>query len=268
MEPEFICAYSSPMVTAIRNFSEIELQGLVKKQQDVGATAVTISGANLKPREILWSVDIIQGMGLAVCLEDIASDILQVVLPQLVKGKLFIKGVTLDSICQRSLLLRAAELKVKIIAGLVNKGDEVPANCEGRLKIARTLVTALLQMGFSPENIYLDLQVTSLCVNSGAGKEILQAAHQLKKEFADIHLLADVTPIAFGLPNDTLIAQLFLAQLMLLGVDTFAGVSALNDDNRLYIGYYAARMLMGLDPCCRDYILAYRNGQKWKSNKT
>lgn len=260
---ELICACMNSMVTAIKNFSENELQRIVRKQQAAGATAVTVSVATLTLEEILWSVNMIQGMGMAVCLEDIVPGILQVVLPQLKKSRLLIKGVTLDSVHQQSLLSQAAESKIKVVAHLVDKHGEVPADCEGRLKIARILVPTLLELGFSPANIYLDLQVTSLCTNSSVGKELLQAAHALKKEFAGVHLLANVAPIAFGLPNEALIAKLFLAQLILFGVDSF--IDALvpnNDDSGLCISYYAARMLMGFDPYCRDYILAYRNGQK------
>jgi len=260
---ELICACLSSMVTAIKNSSEDELQKIVRKQQAAGATAVTVSAATLTPGEILWSANMIQRMGMPVCLEDGVSEMLQVVLPQLKKGRLLIKGVTLDSVHQQSLLSQAAELRVKVIAHLVDEHGEVPADCEGRLKIARILVPALLELGFSPESIYLDLQVTSLCANSDVGKEILQTAHLLKKEFSGIRLLANIIPIAFGLPNDVLIAQLFLAQLMLFGVDAFVDALVLNNDNSgLCIGYHAARMLMGFDPYCRDYILAYRNGQR------
>jgi len=71
-------------------------------------------------------------------------------------------------------------------------------------------VPALLELGFSPESIYLDYKLhPSVQIVMWVKKFCKRPLTE--KEFSGIRLLANIIPIAFGLPNDVLIAQLFLA---------------------------------------------------------
>jgi cobalamin-dependent methionine synthase I len=134
-------------------------------------------------------------------------------------------------------------------------GAALTQSLSSRIETALNLVERLQKDGVASENIYLDIVVESLAVNSDSGMNCIETIAAVKKKFPDVRTTAGLSNISFGLPERPLINRTFAAAAVMAGLD-----SAIMDVNDIHLNdaIFAAKALGGRDEFCIDYIMRCR----------
>ena len=145
----------------------------------------------------------------------------------------------------------------KVVALCMNdKG--VPDTADDRLRVAREIVEKLKSEGVETEDIYLDPLVKALSTGDNAAFEVLESIKMIKSEIPDVHMIAAISNISFGLPVRKLLNRVFIVQSVTLGMDGFI----MDPLDKTLMGYLvASRSLLGRDEFCTEYLKAYRSGK-------
>ncbi len=133
----------------------------------------------------------------------------------------------------------------------------VPKNADQILENARRLVKDLEALGVKRARIYLDPLVQAISLNQRSGLIFLDALERIHQEIEGAQTICGLSNISFALPKRSLINRTFLPFLMKAGLS-----AALLDplDGELMGTSKAARLLLGEDKYCREYLRSYREG--------
>ena len=129
---------------------------------------------------------------------------------------------------------------------------------EDKLRLARQLVEQTTQAGIPLEDLYIDPLVYPIATNPQSALATLDAVEQIMKEFPTVHTICGLTNVSYGMPNRKLINRTFLVSAITRGLD-----SAILDptDKKLFGALKAARMVIGKDEFCMQFIQAFRDGR-------
>jgi 5-methyltetrahydrofolate--homocysteine methyltransferase len=134
----------------------------------------------------------------------------------------------------------------------------IPETCEGRLEVARRLMSETRARGVPDDHVYLDPLAMTLATKTESASVTLDTIRALRREFPQAHLTMGLSNISFGLPARSYINRAFLTLALAAGLD-----SAILDplDREVMASLIAAELVLGRDHHCLNYTRAYRAGQ-------
>ena len=168
--------------------------------------------------------------------------------------KVIINSVTLEEDRLKGVLPLLKNYDTGIVAMPLD-GDGIPKTADRRVQNAGKLIGILRDEGAKDQDIYVDIVVEAAATGWDAPKEALLAARRLHEEYPDVHLLAGLSNISFGLPKRGIINQAFLACAMTTGMDAPI-MDITNHAMKMHLK--AAEMLLGQDEYCMNYLTAFR----------
>ena len=136
------------------------------------------------------------------------------------------------------------------VVGLTLDKSGIPQTAEGRVDIARRILSAALSCGIPKEDVWIDCLTLTVSAQQEQAAETLKAVRTVHEELG-LQTVLGVSNISFGLPNRALITQNFLIQAMNCGLT----LPILNPNQREMMDAVAAfRVLSGEDRECRTYV--------------
>jgi len=143
------------------------------------------------------------------------------------------------------------------VVALCMAETSMPVTTEDRVRTGAELIDRLTSEGVPLDNIYVDPLVQPVSVDTRMGNTVLGAIKAIMKEFPGVNTICGLSNISFGLPARRLINRTFLSLCILQGLS-----AAILDptDGQLMANLLSARMILGKDEYCGDFIDAYQNG--------
>lgn len=238
---------------------------LAVQQAQAGADYIDINCGTMvynEPETMEWLVNIVKKVvDKPLCIDSPNPKALEAGLALCDKGQPMLNSITAETERFAEVLPLVKKYNAKVVA-LCMDNDGIPSNADHRISIVKKLVESLTSEGIKPDDIYLDPLVKPISTGDQCGVELIDAAHFVKQNYPEVHLMCGLSNISYGLPNRKVLNQVFMIQLMTAGMDGFI----LNPLDREMMGfYYASQTLLGKDPYCGNYLKAHRKGL-YKSN--
>ena len=142
------------------------------------------------------------------------------------------------------------------IVGLTLDEEGIPATAEGRLAVARRIVTACDEIGLPRQDVVIDCLAMAASTDQRAPRAILDGMSLVKRELPGVRCVLGVSNISFGLPFRPLVNATFLAASFAAGLD-LAIVNPMNE--RLMDVVNSWRVLSGEDESAQAYVASYAN---------
>ncbi len=147
--------------------------------------------------------------------------------------------------------------KSKVVA-LCMDNNGIPKTIEERVENGKRLFRTLTNAGVEPSDIYFDVLLLSVAVQSEAVLIGLETTRLLKDLFPDCHFVSAVSNVSMSLPGRRLVNRAFVSMAMCFGFDTF--IVDVRDRSLMSL-VYAGKLLLNKDPNCLNYIHHYREKQ-------
>jgi len=161
----------------------------------------------------------------------------------------------------------AAEFKACVIASAAGERD-LPCTTEGRLENLGRLIPMLTAKGIKLGAIHVDPLVFPISTDQTNGLGFLDAVKQVRGKYGpEIHIVAGLSNVSFGMPNRKLINQVFAWLSVQAGGD--GGIVDPLQINAKVLGGLDAKsaafklaedLLLGRDEFGMNYITACREG--------
>lgn len=194
-----------------------------------------------------------QGVSIPLVIDSTDPKVLERAL-RLYHGRALINSVNGEAESLAAVLPLAKRYGAQVVALTLDE-QGIPPTAEGRLAIARRIVTACAQYGLKPWDIYVDALVMTVGTDSNAPLETLKAMALIKAELG-VNLLLGVSNVSHGLPNRPAINSAFLAMAIGQGLD----LAIMNPlDGLMKQSYQAAALLSGRDPNAAHYLASCAN---------
>lgn len=144
-----------------------------------------------------------------------------------------------------------------VVIGLTLDEDGIPADAEGRVRIARRIIDEAAKYGIRKKDIVIDALAMTISSEPDGAKVTLEALRRLKDEVG-VNTVLGVSNISFGLPSRPVINAAFYTMAMMNGLS--AGIINPSSEDMMK-AWYAYHALMGLDTNCERYIGRYSSTQ-------
>jgi len=233
------------------------LQKEALKQVEAGADYVDVNAGIFIEKEaeyLEWLVQIVQEVtDKPLCIDSPNPQALASAL-RVCKGNPIINSITAQKEIYEPVLRLVKEYKCGVIA-LCQDDAGIPQTAEGKVEIASRLIEGLTGQGVSLEDIYVDILVQPIAVDSSSAMVVFDTIEQIGSKYPGVHTTCGLSNISFGLPGRSLINQTFLLMAMVKGLD-----SAILDpcDQRLMASILVANPLLDKDKYCMNYLKAFR----------
>ncbi len=244
---------------AIEERDSAFIQDLAVQQAEAGANWLDVNAGTRRSREpddLTWLVKTIQPVvEVPLCLDSANPQALAVAI-QVVERTPMINSISGKPQRLEGILPLAAEHGCPTIA-LAMDDSGIPETCERRMEVVRTLMEIARSHGVPDDDMYIDPLAMTLATNTDSALVTLDTMHAIRQEFPEAHLIMGISNISFGLPARSYINRVFLILALAAGLD-----SAILDplDRELKAALVTARLVLGHDRHCLDYIRAYRAG--------
>lgn len=189
-----------------------------------------------------------QSTVIPLCIDSTNSTVLERAL-QLYHGKALINSINGEAASLESILPLAKRYGAAVVALTLDE-QGIPTAAEGRLAIARRIVTACGEYGILPQDIYVDALTLTVGTDINGPLETLRAMRMIKDELG-VNLLLGVSNVSHGLPNRPQINSAFLAMAIGGGLD-LAIINPL--DQLMKSSWQSAALLVGRDPGAQHYL--------------
>ncbi len=137
-----------------------------------------------------------------------------------------------------------------LVVALTLDEKGIPERAEGRLEIAKRILTEAKKYGIDKKDLIFDPLALTVSADQNAAKETLRAVGLIQKELG-CHTSLGVSNVSFGLPQRDMINGTFFA--LALGQGLSAAI--MNPySHEMMKTYYTYRALNGLDGNCAEYI--------------
>lgn len=140
-----------------------------------------------------------------------------------------------------------------VVIGLTLDEDGIPADAEGRIRIARKIISEAARYGIQKKDIVIDALAMTISSEPDGAKVTLETLRRLRDEIG-VNTVLGVSNISFGLPNRPIINAAFYTLAMMSGLSAGIINPGSEDMMRAWHAYHA---LMGLDENCGRYIDRY-----------
>lgn len=139
------------------------------------------------------------------------------------------------------------------VVGLTLDASGIPPTPEGRLAIARRILSAALAEGIRREDVYIDCLTLTVSVDAAEASRTLESVKLVKRELG-LKTVLGVSNVSFGLPAREQLNAAFLTLAMGSGLD----LPIINPNAAAMMGAVAAyRVLAGQDAGAARYIATY-----------
>ena len=126
----------------------------------------------------------------------------------------------------------------------------IPANADGRVRIAEKIIKRAEEYGISKNNLIFDTLTLTVATDTCAAKTTLEALSRIKNELG-CHTSLGVSNVSFGLPSRDIINSSFFTLALSAGLSA----AIMNPhSSEMMKSYYAYRALSGLDAGFSDYL--------------
>lgn len=250
------------------------LHNLARRQEAAGATWLDINvdefstDLDERMRLIQWTVDTLQAaVSIPMCIDSSNLDILKAGLAQcdVSRGAPMVNSVSLE---RTEAIDVAQEAGAAVIASAAG-ADGLPNSVEERMKNLQAVFALLTDIGMVPSSIHFDPLVFPISTDGGNGTRFLDTVRSIRETWGqEVHIVAGLSNISFGMPNRKLINQVFTWLACEAGAD--GGIVDpmqinLNALNRMDPETQAFRLtkalLLGEDDFGMEFITAAREGQ-------
>lgn len=137
-----------------------------------------------------------------------------------------------------------------VVVALCLDEDGIPADAEGRVKIARKILETAASYGIDKTDIVVDALALTVSADAGSARVTLETLRRLRKELGVCTVLG-VSNISFGLPAREIINGAFFAMALENGLSCGIVNPASQAMRDAYDSY---RALCGYDANCAAYI--------------
>jgi len=128
----------------------------------------------------------------------------------------------------------------------------IPETAQGRVEIAKKILTAAAQYGVDKKDIVFDPLALTVSADAAAAQVTLEAVRRIREELG-AHTLLGISNVSFGLPARNPVNSTFFA----LALENGLSAAIMNPYAAdMMMTYYAFRVLKGLDENCEAYIAA------------
>ena len=223
---------------------------------------------DIQKEAMRWLVNIVQEVStVPLSIDSSNSEIIATGLSEIDSslGKTLINSVALERLETFDLVEKYDTKTIITAAG----ESQMPTNDIERVENVLRLLEEAERRGIKEEDIFVDLLVFPISVDSSFGTDYLNAVKILRKEKGDaIKITGGLSNVSFGLPNRKIINETFIKLSLEAGADSgivdpiqtnLMKASTLNLD--LEPHKFARDMLLGKDEFCMNYIKAYNQGQ-------
>ncbi len=137
-----------------------------------------------------------------------------------------------------------------VVVGLCLDEEGIPADAEGRLRIARKIIDTAASYGIAQKDIVIDALALTISADPGSARVTLETLRRLRDELGVATVLG-VSNISFGLPAREVINAHFFAMALENGLS--CGI--INPGSQMMRDAYDSyRALYGFDKNCAEYI--------------
>ena len=140
-----------------------------------------------------------------------------------------------------------------VVIGLALDEDGIPADAEGRVRVAKKIIKEAAKYGIEKKDIVIDALAMTISSEPEGAKVTLETLRRLRDEVGVCTVLG-VSNISFGLPSRPIVNSIFYTMAMQNGLS----VGIINPSSEdMMKAWYAYHALMNLDSNCEKYIARY-----------
>jgi len=238
---------------AVMDKDPAPLQEWAKKQTEAGATFldVNLGAVSADPADMCWMIETVQdAVQTPVCIDTNKPNILAEAIKVARPGALINSTTAADEKLD-SMMPVAAEHDASII-GLVMDEAGTPKNVDQRVENAGKILAKAMELGMSPDRVFLDPIVMPLKYMQDQSKNILEAARQFLL-FSDPppNIVCGLSNISTGTKHKELINRTFLVMAINNGMS-----AAICDvlDSELVNAAKTAELMMNKEIYADSYV--------------
>ena len=139
-----------------------------------------------------------------------------------------------------------------LIVGLCLDEDGIPADAQGRIRIAAKIIDTAASYGIDKSQILIDGLCMAVSSDDRSGPVTLETVRRCRHELG-VHTILGVSNVSFGLPRREILNASFFSLALYAGLDC----AIINPGNEAMMRAYRSTLaLLGKDPRCMDYIQA------------
>lgn len=140
-----------------------------------------------------------------------------------------------------------------VVIGLALDEDGIPTDAEGRVRVAKKIISEAAKYGIEKKDIVIDALAMTISSEPEGAKVTLETLRRLRDEVGVCTVLG-VSNISFGLPSRPIVNSIFYTMAMQNGLS----VGIINPSSEdMMKAWYAYHALMNLDSNCEKYIARY-----------
>ncbi len=240
-------------LSALQSRDEKYLTEVIVKQTECGAEYLDINTALLGDDEqqgMEWLINLtLANSNCGFMLDSPNPNVLQHCLNEVGGRRVLINSVTAE---QRFLpLLRDALACNAGVVCLPLSAGHIPQTARERADNAKSSVDMLTTLGYSEDNIYIDILAEAIASNQNAATVMLETLRLVKSEMPCVKTICGLSNVSFGLPKRAAINAAFLAMALAAKLN-----SAILDvtSHELAKTFAAANAVLGYDEYCMEYI--------------
>ncbi len=140
-----------------------------------------------------------------------------------------------------------------VVIGLTLDEEGIPADADGRIRIAEKIINEAGKYGIRKKDIVIDALAMTISSEPEGAKVTLETLRRLRDE-VKVNTVLGVSNISFGLPSRPVINSAFYTMAMMNGLS--AGIINPSSEDMMK-AWYAYHALMDLDSNCERYISRY-----------
>lgn len=171
---------------------------------------------------------------------------------QAADGKVLINSVSGEARSLERVLPLARRYGAAVI-GLTLDETGIPETAEGRVAVARRILSAVLDAGLPREDLIIDCLTLTVSAEQRRALETLRALRQVRDELG-LSTALGVSNISFGLPARPILSSVFFA----LALEAGLKAAIINPkDERMMDAYRSTQVLLCQDLRAEEYIARY-----------
>ena len=146
-----------------------------------------------------------------------------------------------------------------VVVGLTLDEGGIPETAEGRIAVAKKILSAAEACGIPRENVVIDGLAMTISTDTASALVTLETIRRLKEELG-VHSILGVSNISFGLPQREIVSSTFFAMALQKGLSC----AIINPNSQAMMASYRAFLaLSDQDENCQGFIAAYADKKGW-----
>ena len=217
---------------------------------DINVGILDVDETDLLPKVVRIVMDTVD---VPLCLDSTNPMALEAAL-KVYKGKPLINSVTGQKHSLQRILPLVKEYGTAVI-GLTMDDNGIPGDVNQRVSIAHKIVERAEAIGISRKDVIIDSLAFAVGANTEAGLVVIEAICRIKAELG-VNLTLGVSNISFGLPDRSLLNNVFLTIAIAMGVNC-----PIVDIAKIRKSVLATDLILNRDRYAKRYVKAYQQRQ-------